>query len=162
MSKFIFSFIVYFAFWVAFTSTLRTDEVLAGAIVALLMSWLTGQHFSETGMKNLSPRKLWYAFLYLFVFLWEMLKANVDVARRVIMPKIPINPGIVEVPTKLQSNIAKLALANSITLTPGTLTVDIIDDKLYIHWIDVRTEEPEEAFRQISGVFEKYIKEIFE
>jgi len=162
MSKFIFSFIIYFAFWLAFTTSLQTDEVIAGALVALLMALLTGKHFSDDGMKNLSPRKLWYALLYLFVFLWEMLKANLDVARRVITPKIPINPGIVEVPTKLQSNVAKLALANSITLTPGTLTVDIIDDKLYIHWIDVRTEDPEQTFRQISGVFEKYIKEIFE
>ena len=113
-------------------------------------------------MKNFSLRRLYYGFLYVFVFLWEMVKANVDVALRVINPKIPINPGIVEVPTKLKTNAAKLALANSITLTPGTLSVDVIDDKLYIHWIYVKTQDPAKTAAEISAVFEKYIKEIFE
>lgn len=162
MSRYIFSFFVYFIIWVAFTSTLRSDELIAGAVVAFLMAWLTGEEFSDSGMKNLSPRRIFYAFVYLFVFIWEMIKANVDVAKLVLMPKIPLNPGIVEVPTQLKSNVAKLALANSITLTPGTLTVDVLGDKLYVHWIKVTTENPEEAFKEISSVFERYIKEIFE
>jgi len=162
MSRFIFSFIVYFALWVGFTTSLSSEELFAGALIALIMSLLTGKEFSESGMKNLTPRKIYYAFLYMFVFLWEMVKANVDVAKRIIKPVIPLNPGIVEVPTKLKSNPAKLALANSITLTPGTLSVDIIDDKLYIHWIDVQSEKPEKTFKYISAVFEKYLKEIFE
>ncbi|HHJ52062.1 MAG TPA: Na+/H+ antiporter subunit E [Caldithrix abyssi] len=162
MSRFIYSFIIYFLFWVAFTSSLRSDELIAGAVLALVLAWLTGKEFSEEGMKNFSFRRIYYGFLYIFVFLWEMVKANVDVALRVINPKIPINPGIVEVPTKLKTNAAKLALANSITLTPGTLSVDVIDDKLYIHWINVKTEDPKETVEHISAVFEKYIKEIFE
>lgn len=162
MSRYIFSFFVYFIIWVAFTSTLRSDELIAGAVVAFLMAWLTGKEFSDSGMKNLSPRRIFYAFVYLFVFFWEMIKANVDVAKLVLTPKIPLNPGIVEVPTKLKSNVAKLALANSITLTPGTLTVDVIGDKLYVHWITVTTEDSAKAFKEISSVFERYIKEIFE
>jgi multicomponent Na+:H+ antiporter subunit E len=147
---------------VAFTSSLHTDELLAGGLLALILAFLTGKEFSEDGMKNFSVHRLYYGFLYIFVFLWEMIKANVDVAMRFIQPKIPLNPGIVEVPTNLKTNVAKLALANSITLTPGTLSVDIIDDKLYIHWIDVKSEKPEETFKYISAVFEKYLKEIFE
>jgi len=162
MSRYVFSFVVYLLFWVAFTSSLRPDELLAGVVLALVLAWLTGKEFSEDGMKNFSLRRIYYGILYIFVFLWEMVKANVDVALRVINPKIPINPGIVEVPTKLKTNVAKLALANSITLTPGTLTVDVIDDKLYIHWIYVKTEDPKETVAHISEVFEKYIKEIFE
>ena len=162
MSRYIYSFLVFFIFWVAFTTSLQTDELLVGAVVALIMAFYTGKQFSEGGLSNLSFRKVVFTIRYLFVFIWEMIKANVDVALRVLNPKMPINPGIVEVPTKLKSNIAKLALANSITLTPGTLTVDVIEDKLYIHWINVTTTNPEEAFEQISAVFEKYIKEIFE
>ncbi len=162
MSRYVFSFVVYLLFWVAFTSSLRPDELLAGVVLALVLAWLTGKEFSEDGMKNFSLRRIYYGILYIFVFLWEMVKANVDVALRAINPKIPINPGTVEVPTKLKTNVAKLALANSITLTPGTLTVDVIDDKLYIHWIYVKTEDPKETVAHISEVFEKYIKEIFE
>ncbi len=162
MSRYIYSFLVFFLLWVAFTTSLQTDELLVGAIIALVMAFYTGKQFSEDGIKNLNPHKIGFAVRYLFVFLWEMIKANIDVALRVINPKMPINPGIVEVPTLLKSNVAKLALANSITLTPGTLTVDVVDDKLYIHWINVTTQNPEQAFEQISAVFEKYIKEIFE
>ncbi len=162
MSRFIFSFIIYFALWVGFTTSLNGQELFAGGLVALIMALLTAKEFSEEGLENLTPHKIFYAFLYMFVFLWEMVKANVDVAKRVVQPKIPLNPGIVEVPTQLKSNPAKLALANSITLTPGTLTVDIIEDKLYIHWIDVKSEDPKKTFEHISSTFEKYIKEIFE
>ncbi len=162
MSRYIFSFLVYFVFWVAFTTSLDPAELGAGALIAFIMAYYTAKDFSEIGMGNLTFRKIQYAIRYAFVFLWEMVKANLDVAARVLNPKMPINPGIVEVPTQLKSNVAKLALANSITLTPGTLTVDVVEDKLYIHWINVTTQNPEETFGQISAVFEKYIKEIFE
>ncbi len=162
MSRLLFSFIVFFLFWVAFTSSLDPQELGVGALVALVIAVLAGKEITEDGMKNFSFHRIQYTIRYVFVFIWEMIKANIDVAKRIIQPTIPINPGIVEVPTKLKSNVAKLALANSITLTPGTLTVDIIDDKLYIHWIDVKSENPEENFKEISSVFEKYIKEIFE
>jgi multicomponent Na+:H+ antiporter subunit E len=74
---------------------------------------------------------------------------------------LPINPGIVEYKTQLTDNAAKVILANSITLTPGTLTVDIKDDKLYIHWIDVVSKEPEIIYKEIGENFEKVLKEIF-
>ena len=90
-----------------------------------------------------------------------MIKANIDVARRVINPSLPINPGIVAIKTNLKSDQAKLFLANSITLTPGTLTVDIVDDTLYIHWIDVESEKPREQKEKISAKFEKLLKGVF-
>jgi multicomponent Na+:H+ antiporter subunit E len=87
--------------------------------------------------------------------------SNLDVARRVLTPSLPINPGIVKIKTKLTTNFSKMVLANSITLTPGTLTVDIVDDTLYIHWIDVKTTNPEEAFKEIAEQFEKILLKIF-
>jgi len=162
MSRYIYSFLVFFTFWVAFTTSLHPDELIVGAVIALIMAFYTGKQFSEDGLKNLSLRKIVFAVRYLFVFLWEMIKANIDVAKRVIRKNIPLNPGIVEIETSLQSNVAKMVLANSITLTPGTLSVDVINDKLYIHWIDVLSENPKEATQKISALFESYIKEIFE
>jgi multicomponent Na+:H+ antiporter subunit E len=75
---------------------------------------------------------------------------------------MPIRPGIVKVKMTLKSDLARTLLANSITMTPGTITVDIIDDYLYIHWIYVRSEDPEVYTRIITGAFEKYIKRIIE
>ena len=91
----------------------------------------------------------------------ELIKSNLDVARRVISPSIPINPGIVEIKTNLKSGIGRMLLANSITLTPGTLTVDIKDDRLFIHWIDVSSSETGAATKEISGKFEKYLGVIY-
>jgi multicomponent Na+:H+ antiporter subunit E len=75
---------------------------------------------------------------------------------------MPIRPGIVKVKTTLKSELARTLLANSITMTPGTITVDIIDDYFYIHWIYVRSEDPEVYTEMIMGTFEKYIKRIIE
>jgi multicomponent Na+:H+ antiporter subunit E len=97
-----------------------------------------------------------------FVFLWECIVANLDVAYRVLHPKLPIKPGIIKAKTNLVTDIGKTFLANSITMTPGTITVDIIDEYLYIHWIYVHSMDPDVYTHKILGMFEKFIKRIFE
>ena len=74
---------------------------------------------------------------------------------------MPIKPGVVVIKTSLKQDMAKLILANSITLTPGTFTLDIKGDKLLIHWIYVRSEDIEESTKNIGERFEKYLKVIF-
>jgi len=91
----------------------------------------------------------------------ELIKSNLDVARIVLSPSLPINPGIVEVKTVLKSKMARVLLSNSITLTPGTITVDIKDDTLYIHWINVKSENIEEATKKIVNKFEKHLIKIY-
>jgi multicomponent Na+:H+ antiporter subunit E len=80
---------------------------------------------------------------------------------------LPIKPGNVKIKTSLNKDTARTILANSITLTPGTMSVDINPDKneYYIHWIDVASSNPRdvnENTKKISSVFEKILKEIFE
>jgi len=82
---------------------------------------------------------------------------------RALHPKMPIKPGIVKIRTKLKTDSGITALANSITLTPGTLTVDVTDDGyLYVHWINVKAEDIEQATSQIARRFEWFIQKIFE
>ena len=99
--------------------------------------------------------------LYFAVFLEKLVKANINVLMLVLSPRINIHPGIVEIQTTLKSPIGRLVLANSITLTPGTLVVDIKGDTLFIHWINVSSKDPVSAIRQIAGRFEKYLKVIY-
>jgi multicomponent Na+:H+ antiporter subunit E len=76
---------------------------------------------------------------------------------------MPIHPGIVKIKTSLKSDSAITALANSITLTPGTLTVDVTDDGyLYVHWINVKATDTDEASKLIAQKFEYFIERIFE
>jgi multicomponent Na+:H+ antiporter subunit E len=90
------------------------------------------------------------------------LKSNIDVALRVLSPGLQIKPGIVKIRTALKSDAARVFLANSITLTPGTMTVEMRDDVLYIHWIEVGAEDPVAAAQKIIGPFEFFLARIFD
>ena len=81
--------------------------------------------------------------------------------RYVYAPRIDINPGIVRVKTNLKTPVGRLALANSIALTPGSLVVDIDGDSLFVHWLDVQTTDLEEATRTIAGAFEEHLGKTF-
>jgi multicomponent Na+:H+ antiporter subunit E len=137
------------------------QEIWAGLAVAALVSLFTLKMEPVLGDIRLTPKSLAYSVIYIFVFLKELVVSNIDVAGRVINPKLPIKPGIVRVKTKLNSRIAKTILANSITLTPGTLTVDIKDEYLYIHWIEIKHDDLEGATQDIVAKFEKYLEVIF-
>ena len=73
------------------------------------------------------------ALLYTPWLLWEIFKANVDVARRILNPRLPIDPRIIRVKTSQQSDVAKVAYANSITLTPGTVSLRVEGDEIEVH-----------------------------
>jgi multicomponent Na+:H+ antiporter subunit E len=111
----------------------------------------------------ISPVRVFWFLAYVPVFVYFLLRANFDVVYRALHPRMPIKPGIVKIKTNLKTDSAITALANSITLTPGTMTVDVTDDGfLYIHWINVKSDDIEEATRSISQTFEWFIKRIFE
>lgn len=148
--------------WLGFTSTFQWQEILAGGVVTLIIAVFTTTWFTKLGLKFLMPGRLFHVVRYFLIFIIELIKANLNVARIVIHPKLPIEPGIVKFESTLQSEMAKMLLANSITLTPGTLTVDIVDNTFYIHWLEVSTTKPEESYREIGEKFEKILKEIFE
>ncbi|MCK5841245.1 MAG: Na+/H+ antiporter subunit E [Candidatus Sabulitectum sp.] len=152
--------VILFAVWVMLTD-FSPQEMIFGGATALLIVFLFHSRLVVLGDVKLNPKSLVYMVMYLFVFLWELLKSNIDVARRVISPRLPINPGIVKVKTRLKSPLGRAFLANSITLTPGTLTVEMKDEYFYIHWIDVTSENIEGATESIVSNFEKYLEIIF-
>ena len=155
------SFLIGLIFWTLLNNTFDPFILAIGAGLSLLLSLIFCARCDVFSELKLTPVALLYTGIYLVVFLYELIKSNLDVARRVITPSLPINPGIVEVKTRLQSKMGRMILANSITLTPGTLTIDICGDTLYIHWIDVKTEDTQEATEKIVRKFEKYLEKIY-
>lgn len=154
-------FVVLFCLWLLMVWRTTEQDILAGFAAALLIAVSFGSVFLSEP-KRIFALKRWLLFLcYVPYFLYYCLRANLDVAYRVIHPDLPIRPGIVKVRTQLKSDLAKTFLANSITLTPGTLTVDIRGQDLYVHWINV-PERPEEWTRLIVKRFEPILAEIFE
>jgi multicomponent Na+:H+ antiporter subunit E len=162
MLKKILEFFILLIIWIALTWSYETPDIVAGIIISLIGVLLFSNLFPEEITKLLNPIRFFWFIIYIPIFLTYIIKSNLDVTYRVFHPEIPIKPGIVRVKTSLKSEIAKTFLANSITLTPGTLTVDCIDDILYVHWINIVSDDPEIETQIIVGKFEKYLKKIFE
>lgn len=155
-------FIISFIFWLLLTWSAEPGSVAAGLAVAAMSTLFFGRYYFHGVNKLLQPKRYFWLVVYLFIFIWECIKANFDVAYRVLHPKMPIKPGIVRVQLSIRSAFARTMLANSITMTPGTIAVDIVDDNMYVHWIYISSEDPVEYTRKVSGRFENYIKKIFE
>lgn len=172
-------FIVGYIFWMLitgqivsiFTGEASVQILVAGVVVCALVSLFSARFFvHEKAFHLFNPVRLLNLLVYcLFIFPVELIKANVDMAVRALSPRMKINPGIVRVPVDLKSEYAQAMLADSITLTPGTVTMAAVQDTgddnktcFYIHWIDVASEEPEEAGEMIKGRMERAIRRIWE
>jgi multicomponent Na+:H+ antiporter subunit E len=141
------------------------DSILFGIIVAIIAGIVSKRFFCSSGsMRMANPARWFTAIGYFFgPFLVALFKANIDVAIRVVTGKI--RPGIVRIKSNLKNDLEVMVLANSITLTPGTLTVDV-DEKsndLFIHWIYV--EEGSEIAdmcdeSKVCGNFPKWARRI--
>jgi len=161
IKNFIYLFIFLITIWLALTTTFQWQELSVGILISLVLASFLNKNYLKLGLPPLSIKRIIFFILYIFVLFIEIIKANFDVAYRVIHPKMPIKPGIIIIKTELKQDIAKMILANSITLTPGTFTLDIKGDELLIHWIYVRSEKIDESTKIIGQKFEKYLKVVF-
>ena len=174
-SAFLSAAVVCYIFWLLitgqivsiFTGDASLQILIAGAVVSVLTALFSARFFiHEKAFYLFNPVKLFVMIVYcLIIFMWELIKANVSMALYVFGVK-KINPGIVKVETDLESEYAQSMLANSITLTPGTITMDIAEQNgktyYYIHWIDVAARDMKEAGDGIKGTMEKWIRRIWE
>jgi multicomponent Na+:H+ antiporter subunit E len=144
--------------WVLLTGTLAVDELMLGVVVSLVGALAAGQRLALLNGLKLTPLAPLHLLRYLGYFFRQLALSNLDVARRVISPALPVHPELVEVRTGLTSDLGRMLLANSITLTPGTLTVEAEGDRLLIHWIDSTPgSDLESATRAIAAGFEQRI-----
>ncbi len=137
-------FIVAFVIWLLLTWSVNVQVIVAGLIASGLVAVLFHEILPKEHHVFISPVRIFWFLVYVPVFFYYVIKANIDVVYRVLHPAMPIKPGIVKIKTSLKTESGITALANSITLTPGTLTVDLTDDGfLYIHWINVKSDDVE-------------------
>ncbi len=150
------------AVWLLLSWDVGLATIVSGVVFGLIAALWFGSELPIRPARLLNPVRWFWVLVYIPVFAWECFKANIDVAMRVLSPGLMLRPGIVKIRTTLKSEIARAFLANSITMTPGTMTVEIQDDVLYIHWIDVKTDDPQLAGKIIKGPFEKLLARIFD
>lgn len=156
-------FCLWFA-WICLTGTIDPQRLFAGAVVAALVALLSHELLFSKGLEKKFELKRWGYFLaYVPAYTWGEIKAHAKVIRLILHPRMPIKPGIVQVPTKLRSDLGIVGLANAITMTPGTLSVEVDEEtpSLYVHSIYVKSPEPESTREEIAKPFEKFLKRIF-
>ena len=142
------------------------EELIIGAIFALIVAAVVGKIFAAKGIRWLSPRRFFLLLAYIvWPFFPALAKANFDVAYRVITGRI--NPGIVKISPKLKTDAGLTMLANSITLTPGTLSVDVNEETndLYVHWINVKKEalaKMPRDYKYVCGTFPDWARRVME
>lgn len=142
-------------------AALPAYEYVIALIVASVLYMAVGRNkeLHRYGKEGLSPKR-WGLFVAYFFgpFLWALVKANVDVALRIITGRV--KPGIVRVSSGLKSGLSQTLLADSITLTPGTMTVDVEPESgdLFVHWINVTDTKPTEEM--VYGNFGNWVRRI--
>lgn len=161
IGRLLITFVYLMVGWLLFTWNVHYPSLLMGAVLAFLVARMSYDYFidhHEIFVRDLFPR-VDLIVLYLGVLLIKVYLASFDVVYRVLTMKI--NPTEIRLRTRLQSDLSKALLANSITLTPGTVTIDVQEDYLYVHWLTARTTNVLWAGQLIKGQFERWLGRIF-
>ncbi len=142
--------------WVALTGSYDATTFLFGFILSFLVIWIIGRDEESRKYAAFAPRIV----SFFFFFLYQLVKANIQVAYDVVTPTFYMKPGIVRVPLDAKTDLEITLLANFISLTPGTLSLDVSDDRkvLYVHAMFVKDKE--EFIREIKEGFERKLLQI--
>lgn len=161
------SFISLMAFWTAMSGFLDFIHLAMGVVtvtgVMMLNYRLKQHHFFEDDMDDLGELRFGRAFLYFFWMIYQIIIAGFHVLSVIIRPKMPIEPTLITFKADLPSAHAKMILGNSITLTPGTLTIEIEDDLFTVHAIDSNSYagiKDDTMPRQVLSLFSKEDRQV--
>ena len=151
-------FLVSFLTWMALIGNFNPSEVVWGAAVSLVIARLTYRFLLFEFWGWMGNPNRWRELVKLLIeFNRQIIVQNVSLALRVFRPGMPIRPGIVAVPTRVRSEVQLTLLGSLMSLTPDTVTMDIDQERgiIYVHWIDVQTTDPQEAYKLISQSLEE-------
>ena len=151
--------------YIVFSGSTMFFDLLIGVVVAFITSLLVADFLVLSSSKLLSFKRIINLIVYtLYYFTKIEFTAHYDVIKRILNPKMPINPGIVRVPYHSESDYSMVTVANSITNTPGSVVVDFDEVRkvFYVHWIDVKSTDPKDTYSLIAGTFENYARRIFD
>jgi multicomponent Na+:H+ antiporter subunit E len=143
-------FILLFIVWIGLTNSLDPQELIIGVVIAFVVAKFFTKDY-DINLGNLIFKYLKFAP----IFIKNLVKSNIEVAKIVLNPKLLINTGVVKLKTNLKSEHDKLILANAITLTPGTITLELEGDELYVHVLNLESLDREVLQKEIVGSMER-------
>ncbi len=158
-------FLALFVVWTALAG-LKVQELMVGFLVSLGITMLLNRGEDQSSKEKVDDGSavvsvIKFVFIYIPLFIFKVIHSNFQMAKIVLSPKMDMRPGFVSIKSGLESDAGKLTLANSITLTPGTVTLDLVDDNILVHWVDVEGDDDGDHMESISGDFEKVLGGIF-
>lgn len=129
--------LILFALWIAFNGKFTVEIAVIGVLVSLVIYGFICKFMDYSPKKDMKVFKnLFRGIAYAAILVWEIVKANINVMNLILSGKYEVEPAIVRFKTKLKSDVSRVALANSITLTPGTITVTLEKDEYVVHCLD--------------------------
>jgi len=152
--RFLFWSVLLFILWLILTVNFQMANILIGLVVSSAIALVYVKLFSKIKFEMINP---YWLFIYILVLMKNLIMSNIQITKRTLSVDMRLAPAIIAVKTDLKSDWKKLLLANSITLTPGTLTLDVKDNILYIHVIEYRDESDK---INITKEFENIIAKI--
>jgi multicomponent Na+:H+ antiporter subunit E len=152
---------VLFVAWMMIESSLDVQSALAGAALTFALAAVFASRSPAWRRLRVSPRVFVHFIAYASTFVVELVRANLSLMRYLYAPRVDIRPGIVKVRIRLKSPLGRLALANSIALTPGSLVVDIDGDAMFVHWLNVKTADVDDATLALVTPFERHLEKVF-
>lgn len=125
--------LILFAFWFLLTARVTAWNIIGGLAVSLVLALLANYIVPPHVESHLNPGFSLRMPVFFALLLWEIMKANWDVFKRVVRPKLDIDPRVVEFDSYLESDAARTVLAGAINLTPGTVTLEIDGHHFFVH-----------------------------
>ena len=133
-------FFLYFSLWIIFFTRVTNEIAAVGAVISIAVYWFVCKHMRYKPAADLKLLlNLLRGLQYIGALIWETGKANAAIFRIVFSRTINVDPCLVYFRTKLKTNIARVVLANSITLPPGTVTVALNDDLFCVHCMNKKS-----------------------
>lgn len=138
----LFMAVIFFVLWIIFNGQITTEIIWFGVGISAVLYWFVCRYMGYSPKKDLKAcRLVFHALGYVVILLWEVVKANAQVIHLILSSKYEAEPKLVTFQTDLKTVPAKVVLANSITLTPGTITVSLEDNSYQVHCLDKEMAE---------------------
>ena len=150
-----------FVIWLLFTSSISPYSLISGFIGSFVISLLTYKVFipeHDASRYALLPHPL-YLILFFLILIYYLYSSSIKMLITIIRNNP--NPRIVHFRTRLHTDLSRMVLANSITITPGTITLDLNDDHLTVHWFFCNTNHSKLAGETVKGKIEKHLKKVW-
>ncbi|MDX1351799.1 MAG: Na+/H+ antiporter subunit E [Thiomicrorhabdus sp.] len=153
----ILSLVLWFV-WLLLNNTVAPGHMVLGAILAIIIPLLTSAFWPE----KVCIKQPFTLFKFIFIVLWDIMVANIVVAKLILGNKAKLQPCFLHIPLDLEHSLAISLLANTISLTPGTVSCDLSEDKKTLLVHGLHEEDPQASIAMIKQRYEQPLKKVFE